>query len=361
VIGGLEVLDRLNKTTEGGEKMKQKQSLIFLRRQICFFVVVAVAALVPTFANPAPAPKPIELKWVSFRPATHKGVIGIRDLIVDPLNKEAKDELTIKWMGGPDTMSPSDIGLAVQKGVIDIGSIYVGAYESLAPGVGGAMLTQLTPDEERKPGGAYDFLLSLHTKAGLFYLGRPEPMTEGFFYTWLRTKRLETPKDFVGVKIGSATGARAAVIAWGATQVTVAVPENYSALERGLVDGIAGQPLRGAVGFGWYELAKYIIDHPYYQSTVMLIMNLNSWNRLPEHLQKLMMKRMVQAEKDSMVKQTQTELGLKKKLAGSKVEFYKLSPDVAKWYLKTAYDSAWQYQQQRFPEVTPKLKELLSK
>ncbi len=341
--------------------MKQKKSLVFFRWHIYFIIAVATAPLGPAYTNSAPVPKPIELKWVSFRPATHKGVIGIRDLFVNPLNKESKGELTIKWMGGPDTMSPSDIGLAVQKGVIDIGSIYVGAYESLVPGVGGAMLTQLTPEEERKPGGAYDYLSSLHKKAGLFYLGRPEAMTEGFFYTWLRTKRLETPKDFVGVKIGSATAARATVIAWGATQVTVAVPENYSALERGLVDGIAGQPLRGAVGFGWHELAKYIIDHPYYQSTVMLIMNLNSWNRLPEHLQKLMMKHMVQAEKDSIVKQTETELGLKKKLAGSKLEFYKLSPDVAKWYLKTAYDSAWQYQQQRFPEVTPRLKELLSK
>jgi len=314
---------------------------------------------VPAYAKPAA--KSIELKWVSFRPATHKGVIGIRNLFVDPVNKKAKGELIIKWKGGPDIMAPRDIGLAVQRGAIDIGSIYVGAYESLVPGVGGAMLTQLTPDEERKPGGAYDYLLSLHKKAGLFFLGRPEAMTEAFFYTWLRGKRLETPKDFVGFKIGSATAARAAVKAWGATHVTVAIPENYSAFERGLVDGIAGQPLRGGVGFGWYELAKYIIDHPYYQSTVVLIMNLKSWNRLPEHLQKLMTECMIQTGKDSMVKQTETEAGLKKKVANAGVKFYKLSPDVADWYLKTAYDAAWQYQQKRFPDVTPRLKELLSK
>jgi len=244
--------------------------------------------------------------------------------------------------------------------VVDMSYVAASFYKGFVPGSEVLRLGKFTPQEERQR-STYDFMSEEHKKAGLFLLGRPEPMTGAFFYTWLRTKRLETPKDFVGVKIGSATSARAAVTAWGATQVTVAVPENYSALERGLVDGIAGQPLRGAVGFGWFELAKYIIDHPYYQSTVILIMNLNSWSRLPEHLQKLMMKRMVQAESDSMVKQTQTELGLKKKLAGSKVEFYKLSPDVAKWYLKTAYDSAWQYQQQRFPEVTPRLKELLSK
>ena len=62
-----------------------------------------------------------------------------------------------------------------------------------------------------------------------------------------------------------------------------------------------------------------------------------------------------------MGKQGQIEKGLKSKIAESGVEFYKLSPDMADWYLKTAYESAWQYQQKRFPDVTPKLKQLFSK
>ena len=66
-------------------------------------------------------------------------------------------------------------------------------------------------------------------------------------------------------------------------------------------------------------------------------------------------------EKKSMDQQTITEQELRAKIAGSGVKFYKLEPDVAEWYLKTVYDAAWEYQQKRFPEVTPKLKELLSK
>jgi TRAP-type C4-dicarboxylate transport system substrate-binding protein len=342
--------------------MKQKKSItLFGSIGLILVVLLTSGSYVPAYANPATVSKPIQLKWVSFRPSTHKGVISIRKLFVDPINEQAKGQLAIDWKGGPDVMAPRDIGLAVKNGIIDIGSIYVGAYEALVPGVGAAILTQLTPEEERKPGGAYDFLQSLHEKAGLYYLGRAEPMKQPFFYTWLRDKRLETKEDFVGVKIGSATAARAAVEGWGATVVTVSIPENYSALERGLVKGVAGQPLRGAVGFGWYERTKYVIDHPYYQSSVVLIMNLNTWKRLPANLQKLITKCMIQGEKDSMVEQGETEIALRKKISDSGVEFYKLSPDVADWYIKTAYDSAWQYQQKRFPEVTPKLKELLSK
>ena len=49
------------------------------------------------------------------------------------------------------------------------------------------------------------------------------------------------------------------------------------------------------------------------------------------------------------------------KLLDAGVEFYKLSPDDAQWFIKTAYDAAWEYQQKRFPKVTPMLKKLLTK
>lgn len=307
------------------------------------------------------ASKERELKWVSFRPETHQGVIGIRKNFIDPINNAAKGQLKIVWKGGPDTMAPMDVGLAVQRGTIDIGSIYVGAYEAVVPGIGATMLTQLTPEEERRPGGVYDYVQSLHQKAGLYFIGRPDAMHNGYFYTWLRNKKLQKKEDFKGTQIGSATAARGAVIAWGSTNVTVAIPENYSALEKGMVQGIAGQPLAGAVGFGWYEKCKYVIDHPYYQSTVVMIMNRKTWDSLSPSLQQLITKHVIAGEKSAMEEQEKVVKGLREKVVGAGVEFYKLAPDVEDWYIKTAYEAAWEYQQKRFPEVTPKLKELMSK
>jgi hypothetical protein len=48
------------------------------------------------------------------------------------------------------------------------------------------------------------------------------------------------------------------------------------------------------------------------------------------------------------------------KLKDAKVEVYNLPPDMAKWLVDTAYESTWAFQQKRFPDVTPKLKTLLS-
>jgi len=43
------------------------------------------------------------------------------------------------------------------------------------------------------------------------------------------------------------------------------------------------------------------------------------------------------------------------------VEFYKLSPEVDKWFIETAYNAAWESQQKKFPDVTQKLRELFLK
>ena len=51
----------------------------------------------------------------------------------------------------------------------------------------------------------------------------------------------------------------------------------------------------------------------------------------------------------------------RQKMINAKIEFYKLSPPVADWFISTAYKAAWDYQQSRFPEVTAKLRELLTK
>jgi hypothetical protein len=48
------------------------------------------------------------------------------------------------------------------------------------------------------------------------------------------------------------------------------------------------------------------------------------------------------------------------KLKEAKVEVYTLPPDTAKWLVDTGYAATWEFQRKRFPDVTPKLKELMS-
>ena len=89
-------------------------------------------------------------------------------------------------------------------------------------------------------------------------------------------------------------------------------------------------------------------------------MNLNTWNKLPPDLQQVITDAMIYSEKVNGEIWTEDKAKAMQKLKEAKVEIYNLPPDTAKWLVETAYDATWEYQQKRFPDVTPRLKVLLS-
>lgn len=304
--------------------------------------------------------KPIEMSWLSFLPRTNQSVQGLQKYLFDRINEKAKGQMVIKYRGGPEVISGYDIGAAVQKGIIDFAMVPVGYYEPLAPGVAGAQLTQISLDEERRPGGGYDYLVELHRKGGLMYLGRAAHTTHPYFFLFLN-KWPQTQNDFKGIKIGSSAGSRPAVAGWGGTHTGLAHSEYYPALQQGVIDGLAGVPLVSAADLGIQEVVKYVADHPYWVSTAVAIMNLNSWNKLSKNLQDIIMTTMIQAEKDQMKQDDIDRPAAREKFIKAGVQFRTFPPEMAKWYLETAYNAGWEFQQRRFPDVTPKLRELLSK
>ena len=303
---------------------------------------------------------PFVMNWASMLPKTSTETIAYQKVFIDKVNEKAKGQLVINYRGGPDVIGQFDLGSAIQKGIIDIATVSVGFFEALVPGNGAAMLSELTPQEERKPGGAFAFLDEMHNKAGIKYLGRAAPSKDLYFFVYTR-KKVTTQKDFQGFRIGCSTGSRAAVEGWGATVMNVKISDYYNAMERGLVDGVAGVPLDVWVSLGAHEVTKYVIDHPYYVSTAVAIMNLNSWKKLPKNLQDLLNESMIAYEKEKIVLEQQTREDARQKMINAKIEFNKLTPPAGDWFVKTAFSAGWDYQQKRFPDVTPKLKELLIK
>jgi TRAP-type C4-dicarboxylate transport system substrate-binding protein len=68
----------------------------------------------------------------------------------------------------------------------------------------------------------------------------------------------------------------------------VVLPPNeiYQSLEKGIVDG-AAWPVLGALGYRWYEVAKYLL-RPSFGTTVQpIFMNLAAYNRLTDAQKKL--------------------------------------------------------------------------
>ena len=308
------------------------------------------------------ANKPIKLNWVSFMPKSNYTTKILQKEFFDRLNERSKGKLTVKFRGGPEVFGQFDIPKAVHDGAVDIGMTFVGAIEPIVPGVQADMLTQLSLEEERRPGGAYDFLLGLYKKRGLYYLGRGLYSKNGFFYTALRNKKVKRPQELKGLAMGGTTAAQAPALAWGCTYTPLKLPEYYSALERGVVDTVSSLPASAYKFFSFYEVVKYIIDYPVYSATPRVFMNLKRFNSLPKDLQDLMTTTFIEAEKNIAPEgETIENNALRWMVDKGHIELIKFSPEDAKWYVEAAYNSAWEYQQKRFPELTPKLKELFSK
>lgn len=297
-----------------------------------FGVVLLALMLVPA---PSHSAKPITLKIVGFIPAFVPN-IAPAGWFAKRVTERSNGELIVKFLGGPEIISEPEQGEAVRTGVIDIAVLPPPYYWPLVPAAYATMLSDYKPWEERKV-GAYELLVKHHEKSNLRYLGDLGYSAPFYLFT---TKQYKTPHELAKELIITNAITRF-VEALGAVPVSVpGEPETFTAMERGLANGFEGVPTTVAA-FGLGEVAKYVIDHGVYHGRMNTIMNLDKWNRLPKHLQELIVKVMVEIEPEAAdyideltAKDWQTILD-----AGTKK--YKFSPADAKWYVDLAYESYW--------------------
>lgn len=64
--------------------------------------------------------------------------------------------------------------------------------------------------------------------------------------------------------------------------------DRYGALEQGVIDA-AVHGFDSATKASLYEVTKYVIDHPFGGTSTSMIINLDTWNSLPKHLQDVLM------------------------------------------------------------------------
>jgi TRAP-type C4-dicarboxylate transport system substrate-binding protein len=339
---------------------KRKEFIMNLKRVFTLFCISVLTLLLTGLVPAGVQADEITLTWLSFVPKNSPEAARFQKYYVDVVNQKARGELVIKYRGGPEIMQLPDIGPGVQKGIVDIATTILGFYESVVPGIGAYMLSELSPEETRKPGGAYDYMVELHKKKGLMFLGRSAPKTNNFFYFFLN-KKIEKPEDFKTTRLGSGTAMLAAAKAWGASVTPLKLSDYYTAMERNLVDGVPSCPIDTWVALGCTEVTKYVLDHQFYQTTGVAIMNLKKWEMLPAHLQKMMMDTMMEYQKVATAAGDELEKKMRKKMMDEGVEFYKLAPKDAEWLMTTAYNAAWENQRKRFPEETATLEKLLRK
>lgn len=327
------------------------------RLSCCLVSLLFVMALVLGVQTAQAEKKPFTLKAVSFLPKHDINMSGWWPLIED-INKKAKGDLIIKFVGGPEAIPGFKQFEAVKNGVVDIIFGCESYYGRMVSGAAFTHLTRVTPWVERR-NGYFEFRSNLLKKFNIHYLGRPE---NNVWFHVFTNKKIKRPQELKGQKIRVSATYEAFVKKMGVAPVTLSGKDIYTALERGTIDGYAWAVMGNTVknGQGWTEVCKYILKPRIYQMNIEALVNLDTWNKLPKYLQDVMTNCMIENEMKYS--------GVLNKLAED--EYYQMqkegmevigfSSEDTKWYIDMAYEAAWEDVIRQSPEIGKKARKLLT-
>lgn len=341
--------------------MKSHKYLYFLSSIVLTLSLVA-SSLILGCASAPTSGKAIELKGVSFLPTNQKQTVGNFEILISNINEICKGELTVKLLGGPEVVPSLDLPSAVQKGSVDIGFFPAGYARGLVRGTGVFLIAQVTPQEERQ-NGAWQLKSDLFRKANLVYLGVAQPVPIPFitFHISKRcTKEIKRPQDLAGLKFGKGTLAPAFVKALGVNYVNVPMPELYTALDSGVIDGDY-DPTVGLLQWGCQEVLKSMVEPKLFNAELVEVINMDTWNKLPKNLQDKIMEAMKKTEKDVSAIMEKQIKDADQAMIKAGVQVIRFTPEDTKWMADLAFKTEWDDLVNKEPEVGPQFRKLLAK
>jgi TRAP-type C4-dicarboxylate transport system substrate-binding protein len=270
--------------------------------------------------------------------------------------KKYPGELKIQYIGGPEAVKTPDQVQALQRGMVDMVFTTTAYYLSVLPEVDAIKLSDFTPLGERAS-GAWAYINDLHEKKiGARYLARLGLGTK--FHLYL--KKPIKSADLKGLNIRVSPMYLQAIKGLGGNPVVIPPTEVYAALERNVVDGYCW-PSVGIGDWGWQKQTKYVVDPGFYQVPNPLVVNLQTWNKLPKKLQDLLTEAAVEAEKKVVA--DFEELAKKERpiLLKEGIQVIDLPAAEKEKFLKVAYEEGWKDILVKSPEAGAKLRELLTK
>ena len=271
------------------------------------------------------------------------------------VNAEGKGQLQINFIGGPKAIPTFEVGKSVRSVVIDL-ALNTGAfYTNVMVESDFLKLTQMPIAEQRK-NGAFDAINAVwNEKGGMQYLGR---FVENQPFHIYLTKRIEKP-DLTGLKIRITPVYRDFFQALGATVITTAPGEVYTALERGVVDGY-GWPIGGIFDLAWHEKTKFRVEPAFYDAEVSIIMNLQSWNKLNPAQRALLTRSIIEFEAGNTYwNQYAAEESDRQTKAG--IQTIRFDEATARTFRERAYEVAWAAAAKQSPDVAARFRPLFTK
>jgi TRAP-type C4-dicarboxylate transport system substrate-binding protein len=317
------------------------------------FVLLVVALL----CGGAAAAEEVVLRLGSAWNARQNFVVDFQRYI-DAVNEKGKGLVRIEFVGGPEVIPEQQLLYALRRGVIDLAFGGMTYWRGVLPEGDAIFASSLTPAEARASGALAALQPYWGERINAHLIGWVQSSMGANL--WLREA---PPLDARGVPnlrgkiIRTSPSNRELLQALGARTVQIPVSEIYTALERGMVDGLAFTPI-GLADLGIAPFIRYRIDPPVLKLAICIQINRDVWRRLPAGAQRLL-----EAEADAYEPANRArfealqarEWALLDRDGLTRIE---LSPAGAEASRQLARDVVWQRFAARAPEAAARLRPL---
>ena len=235
--------------------------------------------------TPAPAPvKPIELKFAYHTPPRASLVPEFFVPWTQAIEKAAGGQVKITHYGGETLVKLADNYDAVVSGLADMAMVEPDVTPGRFPLSEINRLPFIFSDAEITARVYHELLEKYCTNEWKEVKVLVCPALSPLEY--FGTKQVHVLEDFKGMKIrGGGTVEGWIFQALGATPVEIPTPELYTSLERGLVNGCFFN-VAGVMGFKIHEVTKNRTMCALYPATWVIVMNLQTWEKLPANVKK---------------------------------------------------------------------------
>lgn len=328
-------------------------------------VIVALALFVfitaMSFGVCQAAPKKYVLNAISAWPKTTFMVQNFTRFLNSVNAKAAKlypGELEIKYKGGPEVISFKEQVEAARTGLIDMVFTAASYYTSIIPVMDGFSASPYKPWEEREK-GIFDFIQKINAeKANCYFLSR---MGSGIPFQIYVNKLVKSADDLKGMRLRCSPTIIPFLKKIGAKPVMMPPGDIYTGLERGVVQGYVW-PAAQIREWGWEAVTKYVLEPPLpYGAIDVVLINLDSWKKLPEHLQKLLIDTAKEEEYRTIVRALEYIPRENAEIKKAGVKFITLPEADAKKLADAAISALWDAIISRDPVNGKKFKAMLSK
>lgn len=257
--------------------------------------------------------------------------------------KRDESLVRLKYIGGPEVTPNRKQGAAMKRGLIDIIMSPTTYYSNIVPEARLTGISNVSPQEWRENGG-YDLMSKVWAdKLNAVILGWGNFYGFNQFYIWLKEKPQPsrvTGLDLKGLKVRTTPLYTPFFKAMGAITKNIAPAEVYTALERGVVDGLAWP--EGGVAFrGWQRFIKYRVGPGFFRSTTMVTMNKDRFDKLPKQARDQLVAAGIGYERTSGAMLQRLAAADNAKIFAEGVQDYTLPGEYGEAFSRTILNANW--------------------